>query len=65
MIWVSHQKTSRSEDAMECWSPLLPESKQGQYYVTVAGKRMLAIAKDNEKEEVRASETDEEKKEIQ
>ena len=45
---------------MQCWSSLLPESTQGQYYVTVAGKRMLVIVK--EKEENRVSETDDETK---
>ena len=52
-----------SGDAMECWSSLLPESTQGQYYVTVAGKKMLIIVKEKE-EENKVSETDDEKKKL-
>ena len=37
------------DDAMQCWSSLLPESAQGQYYVTVAGKRMLIIVKEKKR----------------
>ena len=49
------------DDAMQCWSSLLPKSTQGQYYVTVAGKRMLIIVKERQ-EENRVSETDDETK---
>ena len=40
----------RTDEAMECLLSLLPETTTGQYYVNVAGKKMLVIVKEHENE---------------